>query len=172
MHKKIIKHRILTAILTVSAAAGLLSAGSLLTAGAAPHSGQYYEEPADNTALSDRNQPETLLESTNEEGTEGTESAALPEGSESQQKSTFTASAETVKTNAVAESVSISVSQYIESLDSDGSTPKVTITGSGLGDGDYTAYLYYKATSASSFNKKTKALSADGTAVFTQYPTL
>ena len=169
MHKKIIKRRILTAILTVSVAAGLLSAGSLLTAGAAPDSGQYYEEPADSTALSDRNQPETFLESTNEEGTE---SAALPEGSDSQQKVTLTASAETLKTNAVAESVSISVSQYIESLDSDGNTPKVTITGSGLGDGDYTAYLYYKATSASSFNKKTKALSADGTAVFTQYPTL
>ena len=172
MHKKIIKHRILTAILTVSAAAGLLSAGSLLTAGAAPDSGQHYEEPADNTALSDRNQPETFLESTNEEGTEGTESAALPEGGDSQQKVILTASAETLKTNAVAESVSISVSQNIESLDSDGNTPKVTITGSGLGDGDYTAYLYYKATSASSFNKKTKALSADGTAVFTQYPTL
>ena len=172
MHKKIIKHRILTAILTVSAAAGLLSAGSLLTAGAAPDSGQHYEEPADSTALSDRNQPETFLESTNEEGTEGTESAALPEGGDSQQKVILTASAETLKTNAVAESVSISVSQNIESLDSDGNTPKVTITGSGLGDGDYTAYLYYKATSASSFNKKTKALSADGTAVFTQYPTL
>ena len=172
MHKKIIKRRILTAILTVSAAAGLLSAGSLLTAGAAPGSGQHYEEPADSTALSDQNQPETLLESANEEGTEGTESAALPESSESQQKITLTASAETVKTNAVAESVSISVSQYIESLDSDGNTPKVTIAGSGLGDADYTAYLYYKATGASSFNKKTKALSTDGTAVFTQYPTL
>ena len=172
MHKKIIKRRILTAILTVSAAAGLLSAGSLLTAGAAPGSGQHYEEPADSTALSDQNQPETLLESANEEGTEGTESAALPESSESQQKITLTASAETVKTNAVAESVSISVSQYVESLGSDGNTPKVTITGSGLDEGDYTAYLYYKATGASSFNKKTKALSTDGTAVFTQYPTL
>lgn len=172
MHKKIIKRRILTVILAVSAAAGLLSAGSLLTAGAAPDSGQHYEEPADSTALSDQNQPETLLESANEEGTEGTESAALPEGGESQQKITLTASAETVKTNAVAESVSVSVSQYIENLGSDGNTPKVTITGSGLGEGDYTAVLYYKATTASSFNQKTKALSADGTAVFTQYPAL
>ena len=84
MHKKIIKRRILTAILTVSAAAGLLSAGSLLTAGAAPGSGQHYEEPADSTALSDQNQPETLLESANEEGTEGTESAALPESRKAQ----------------------------------------------------------------------------------------
>ena len=172
MHQKIIKRRILTAILTVSAAAGILSAGSLLTAGAAPDSGQHYEEPADSTALSDRNQPETLLESASEEGTEGAKSAALPEDSVSQQRITLTASAETVKTNAVTESVSISVSQYIENLGSDGSTPKVTITGSGLVDGDYTAYLYYKATGASSFIKKSKALSADGTAVFTQYPAL
>lgn len=175
MHKKIMKRRILTAILTVSAAAGLLSAGSLLTAGAAPALGQHYEETADSTALSDQNQTETLLECANAKGTEsteGTESADLPKSSESQQKITLTASAKTASTNAVAESVSISVSQYIENLGSDGSTPKVTITGSGLGDGDYTAYLYYKATTASSFNKKSKALSNDGTAVFTQYPSL
>lgn len=178
MHKKIIKRRILTAILTVSAAVGLLSAGSLLTAGAAPDLGHHYEETADITALSNQNQTETLLDSANAKGTkstdgkEGTESADLPESSESQQKITLTESAETVKTNANAKSVSISVSQYIENIGSDGNTPKVTITGSGLDEGDYTAYLYYKATGASSFNKKSKALSTDGTAVFTQYPTL
>ena len=136
MHKKIIKRRILTALLTVTTAAGLLSAGSLLTAGAAADPGQHYEETADNTVLSGQNQTETLPEI----------------------QST--------------ESISVSVSQNTESLASDGNSPKVTITASGLGDGDYTAVLYYKATTAGSFSSKSKSISDDAAAVFTQYPTL
>ena len=70
------------------------------------------------------------------------------------------------------ESVSIIVEQQLEGLGSDGNSPKVTVTGSNLGEGDYTAYIYYKATTASSFNKKYKTLTEDGTAEFTGYPSL
>jgi len=89
----------------------------------------------------------------------------------------FLGSGNTVKTYAedgdtTPVTVSVSVSQLIDGIGSDGNKPVVTVDAGGLGEGDYTSYLYYKVSSSGSYSNKNQKLSNEGTATFNGYPSL